>query len=303
MNASPSNEKKNKSGSSSGQARKGKNNIRRQKAQQKPGKNENSKPRMSGPRKKTGKRSYATKPRGDGTGLIVFTICLGIVVTVGYTIMLYGPVTVGGVKIDLAGLRDKIYQPQTEKIPPQKQAADKTWDKTGDKTGDKTDVQEQQKTAQREKRPEFWYEKQLNPASLPSRFEGTYLSFFGTRQFELYIANGIYQLVLSRRGDPVKEFSRGTYGYRDGILALKPDLSVKRPAGAVEGSRYKQMTDKVEIVDISSQANFMTWEPVIQPEDGRQQIVKHPAFYRVDANRLVWQPLETVMKKYERTAD
>lgn len=228
---------------------------------------------------KRSKRSRrGQKPNQRSNGLLVFVIALCVVGTIGYAIAVRGPVEVGGVKIDLIALKDKLLSPQ-DKTPPEEEAEETE--------SAETDVVRSR--AFLELKPEErWYNQELNPQAAPSKFVGRYFSFFGNKQFELYINQGIYQIVFYRDGSNKRLYTNGVYGFKGDLLALSPDPSLGAPPDPDNAYVYEKMTEDTYTVEVEKIGDFFSWDPGVQIVNGVERIVKHPVFHLVDANRIVW---------------
>lgn len=247
------------------------------------GKRPSRPPKRQGSFKKAheGKRARPRKKpsgtsRGGLVGTCVFILGLIAVLGAGYVLYQQGPVRFLGTTIDLRALSDKLLVTQSQD----------TEDEENRDAG-----QNDQKIVKKPA-PPAWYQTDLDPDSLPESYEGRYLSHFGSRQFELYLKDGIYQIVYSRAGETDRIFSRGQYGYRQGTLALKPDPEAPPPQDSGQnGISYQVMTSRIYTVELDQNNAYVFWDPGRLQEGETSRVVKHPVFKMVDANRLVWIPI------------
>ena len=227
------------------------------------------------------KHRRKTRSSGNFLGVLVFLLALGAFAAAGYVMVERGPVTIGGTTIDIKQLIDKLTGQGDAGQSAQPQSKDKD------------DTRQSLKTKQSQKQQDRWYEKQFNPSALPNEFTGRYVSNFGPKQFELYLNNGVYQLIYSRSGTNERLYSLGRYGYKNGVLALRPDPSMGAPRNPGNEYEYEPMTTETFTVGLTKQNQIIFWDPAakyINAETSR--VVKHPAFHMVDANRLIWKPLQ-----------
>ena len=236
----------------------------------------NTRSRQGPKRTKPSRRGQ--KPHQRSNGLLVFVIALCVMGTIGYAIAMRGPVDVGGVKIDLIALKDKLLSAQDETP----------------REGETQEAEPAEKKVVRsrafpELKPEQrWYNQELNPQTAPSEFAGRYFSFFGSKQFELYINDGIYQIVFYRDGSNKRLYTNGVYGFKGDLLALSPDPSLGAPPDPNNAHVYEKMTEDTYTVEVEKIGDFFSWDPGVQIVNGVERLVKHPVFHLVDANRIVW---------------
>lgn len=246
-------------------------------------------PKRRGKQAKTKhKRPNSRRKQGNLVGLLVFLVGLGAVIAAGYALSQRGPVTIMGAEIDVQAFFEKLMPEQGTGVAPSEEEAEIATQNDTDRVGDARRT----KTPQNQSAVRSWYERRLNPSALPQAFTGHYMANYGGRTFELFLNEGVYQIVFSESGETLRYYSKGRYGYNKGLLALKPDPDMGAPDNPGNKFQYRSMTESIFTVHPERMNEFLIWDPGAKIYNGVERVAKHPIFQFVDVNRIIWQPIK-----------
>lgn len=241
-------------------------------------------------KRKARRRPSSTRRQNNAVGLLVFLIGLGAVLAAGYALSQRGPVTIMGTEFDLKRLMDNLITFENSEDP-SAMDGQKAGMKSGADNASRKTRSDSQSYRQSLAQAKPWYERDLNASALPEKYAGHYMAHFGSRKFELYLKDGVYQIVFLEAEQELRYYSKGRYGYHKGLLALKPEPEMGQPNDPNNEFDYRPMTKEIYVVRPEAMNGFLTWSPAAKNFNGVQRVAKHPVFEFVDANRIIWQTL------------